>query len=60
MAPLGRRNGEQVGPPLPATFSAVFDDNGVTWMVLSEPDGSLVVCPLPPVEAEPAANPDAD
>jgi len=32
----------------------------MTWMVLSEPDGSLVVCPLPPVEAEPAANPDAN
>jgi len=50
----------RVGPPLPATFCTVFDDEGMTWMVLSEPDGSLVVCPLPPVEAEPAANPDAN
>jgi WD40 repeat protein len=47
-----------VGPPLPATFRAVFDDDGVTWMVLAEPDGSLVVCPLPPIETEPGANPD--
>jgi hypothetical protein len=47
-----------VGPPLPDTFRAVFDDDGATWMVLTEPDGTLVVCPLPPIEAEPGANPD--
>ena len=43
----------RAGPPLPATFRAVFDDAGVTRMVLAEPDGSLTVCPLPPIEADP-------
>lgn len=43
-----------VSPPLPATFRAVFDDNGATWMVLAEPDGSLIVEPLPTTEEESA------
>jgi hypothetical protein len=39
---------ELAGPPLPVTLSAVFDKDGATWMVLAEPDGSLIITPLPP------------
>jgi hypothetical protein len=32
---------------LPVALRAVFDAGGRTWMVLGEPDGSLVIRPLP-------------
>jgi len=38
--------GEKVNVNLPVTLQAVFGERG-TWMVLSEPDGSLVVRPAP-------------
>jgi WD40 repeat protein len=40
--------GTRVNTRLPGTLRAVFDDAGTTWMVLGEPDGSLVIRPLFP------------
>lgn len=39
----------RVDSALPRSFRAVFADGGIDWMVLAEPDGSLVVKPLPPI-----------
>jgi len=39
--------GSRIEVNLPVTLRAVFDHGGHTWMVLGEPDGSLVVQPLP-------------
>lgn len=39
-------NGTRLDPVYPATLRAVFDDDGVTWTVLGERDGSLEVRPL--------------
>lgn len=40
--------GTRVNTRLPGTVRAVFDDADITWMVLGEPDGSLVIRPLFP------------
>ena len=44
----------RTSPALPDALRAVFDDAGATWMVLSEPDGSLRVRPLPPAQEDPS------
>lgn len=38
--------GTRVAADLPASLRAIFDDDGVTWAVLGEGDGSLAVQPL--------------
>jgi hypothetical protein len=43
-------SGTRFGGSLPATLRAVFDDRGITWMVLGQDDGSLLISPLPGAE----------
>jgi WD40 repeat protein len=45
-------NGTRLDPVFPDTLRAVFDDDGITWTVLGERDGSLEVRPLHGTEQE--------
>lgn len=49
-------SGTRVSTYVPGTLRAVFGDAGTTWMVLGEPDGSLVVKPLDPDAVSPGAH----
>ncbi len=49
-------SGTRVSANVPGTLRAVFGDAGTTWMVLGEPDGSLVVKPLDPDAVSPGAH----
>lgn len=42
-------SGTRVDDILPVTLRAVFDDRGITWMVLGQDDGSLMITRLPGV-----------
>jgi hypothetical protein len=44
--------GAPAGDPLPVTLRAVYNDSGQTMMVLSEPDGTITIQPLPQPPAQ--------